>query len=300
MRQREWGVVVVALALLTALIVPGLHGRRVAGQAVRGPEPLVGDCVVATPQPNFGADMTERPTGERIGCDAPKAARVVSRFARVEWPDRRFGQVLERVKTLCQGAARTQLDRLQGGPFKFTWNGGELDMSPAANFTTVPLTPGTQATLRGEQWLVCAANGIDAVAGGLVPDPMLASGSVVAHNPDPRWMMCGNDDLEPLIRSGSVHQAATVPCDHPHRWQLLGASNGSTYDTGADLPDLSLMCADYVGAATAMPEPTVGGALVILTASSEPGYVECLVSSRNSRTLSGSLLGLGRESVPWT
>lgn len=294
MGQRGWGVVVVALALLATLIVPGMQGRRLGGQAVRGPEPLVGDCVIATsPGLDLAAEKVERPTAKLVACSVPNAGRVVSRFAPVEIPDRGPRALFDSVSTRCQGAAQAILERWQGGPYKFRWAGGEINMSPTINFLAVPLTPGQQATQRGERWLVCAAASMR-IDGTIVPNPM------PTDSPDPQTLICGTGELSALIKSGDIDTATSISCDRPHRWQMIGQSTSSTYDTNLAAPNLLSMCTDYVRKASAMPDPTAGGALVIETLSTIPGDTKCLITPRDDRTLSASLLGLGARPVPWT
>lgn len=228
----------IALALLAALIVPGLHGRPVAGQAVRGPEPLVGDCVVATsPQPGPAAASEGRPTGETAACSAPGAARVIARFPLVDVPDRGSAGGFERLNALCADTIQAQKRDWQGGPFSFKWIGGEVEMLPAVNLFTIPLTPGPAATERGERWLACGTATPDK-AGRLVASsaPMLGI--------DVRWTVCGTEDLQTLLQSGGFYSASTIPCDRPHRWQLLGSASGATYDANRPLPDLAGVCND--------------------------------------------------------
>lgn len=296
MQRRVLGVIVLALTMLAALVVPGLQGRRIAGEGVRGPEPLVGDCVLATsPQPDLSSESvrSDRPTAEPTDCSAAGAARVISRFARVEVPDAGPGRSFVPFAAMCQGGVRALLEQWQGGAYTFRWDGGLINMGPAVRFAGVPATPGAAAAERDERWLVCAAVGTDGT-GASVPDPMLQDG------PDSRWTQCGTGDPAILAVRGPASTSTLVPCDTPHRWQLIGSSTGGRYDSAFEGPDLAAMCSDYIRSVTGMTDPTAEGALRVRVVADHPMTARCVVDAQDSRTLSGSLLGLGDGPVPWT
>lgn len=284
---------VIALALLAALIVPGLHGRPVVGHAVRGPEPLVGDCVVATSPPPDPAAVSEgRPMGETAACSAPGAARVIARFPLVGVPARRPARGVDQLTPLCRDAIQAQKRDLQGGPFSFTWIGGEVEMLPALNLSAIPLTPGPAATERGERWLACGAATPDKVG-------RLVASSTPIQGIDVRWTVCGTEDLRTLLQSGDFYSQLTVPCDRPHRWQLLGSASGARYDENRPLPDLTGVCNSYAQAAIGHSDPSAWDGLFVDTPSLAPEKLDCVMGSIDGRLLSGSLLALGGKPIPW-
>lgn len=326
MDRRRWGTLVVVLALLAALVVPAVVGRRVAGTASRvpvGDPPQIGDCLLAGLDEsgsalNFaGVMVAAAPVGL---CGDANYGEVVS--VTPDWhsfPSTVINRMGNPEPLACQRSARGYM-------------GWDVQVDPAAALPGAG--PDSGSVVIGDQGVPGRTLGywrpVTTEAVGLIGPNLsqyLSGQTWIACVVFPRFAPYSGP-----VRGGSVGNAAAAygscagvapqedSCVQPHVTEIFGVAPGGETDQAV----LAASCRDLVVKASGMTDPTAGGALRISvlvggtfgdsvpseepeTASDAPvepglgqqGQAACVVSVAGDRLLVGSLTGIGDGSLPW-
>ncbi|MDQ2846565.1 MAG: hypothetical protein M3Y77_09500 [Actinomycetota bacterium] len=307
MDRRIVGIGVVVAALLAIAILPGIVGKTVNGAAVVDPTvPAVGGCVVAPKGVQAPFDGGTKGNIARLvprasvgRCDSAHAARVLATsIGRVE-----FG---------FDPAGSANIDTLDITPF---------DYSDAENrICPNPVTMVRPQIPTGYQWQSGSVR--------VELEPMVRlGGALVAAEPGAasgQWLACvaQSDSGEPLAvdltkpaswadlaacldaaglaTSRSPISTGMSPtlngCAGPHVAQILGGWGGTGGSPGP--ASFQAACRGFAASVTQMADPTVGGQL---RPEWSQGSGLCLLTVVDpTRTLSGSLYGIGDAPLPWS
>lgn len=307
-RQRWWGVAVVALVLLVAIIVPNVPARRAAGQPMVGtmPDPpSPGDCVVSMSDPwvhfdnpsPLTEDVFSYPTATLGPCAGPIVGEIVS--------------VTVGARTATQISANDYLTQISPclidtiaytgsiPPVVQTSDRPGILWSPRLNFEYTTIGPGIGQRASGQQWSACvigAGHGASFVGRlqNVLTDGRLPS------------------SFGSCLTSGDPNDRLEAPCDRPHAAEVLGMTNlGPVWVSAADARQA---CAVFAGRALRTADPTRGGeiavqvtasgegAAVVVRADSEPlanKYLECTAVAPSGTTFNRSLIGVGDAPLPF-
>ena len=313
MHRQRVGLIVICSAVLLVAVITGLRPDRVAGvaqaTAVAGP-PAVGECVVdPLPKPQLGvtapvlansggtvpvypAQQIQPCTGARYGeitavIAAPKPTVVTG-----DDTDGRF------LNDPNEGSCSEPAQRYLGTttePTQSFWQGRILQFSVALS------RPSTRQEAAGQRWAACI---VTLPASDQVSAPPRYGSSLRDAVHTGRY----RDQLGDCI-SNFDWDGGLISCTQLHLLEVMGwGDSGDHPVTGAQLES---SCQQLVRQLTAMPDPTAGGALSIQIGAKEgnriairpsqvPAHsaVSCGVTTAN-RELRGSLLGLGRQPIPW-
>ena len=307
MRRRSAGVLVIALTLLAAVIVPNIGARAVRGFPVAaqipGP-PAVGDCLLTALSLMTGPDGTFGGIDPALGpCSGSRFGEVVlvhdaGTLAAFAPGDR----ITNPQDDSCYSATQVFLglpDPLVDSAPQFSY------WFPADGGATMELAPTDLQRAAGHTWTACVVLAIDDQARSL-PYPTSARDAFSTGTPPAAFASCTDiADIAAFQR---------VDCDTPHRIEVFGYSGDLQ---GATAPSLNQTCTDLVTRQTRMPDPTAGGTLQIRPAlghydqdgvlhvglrESPGGFADvaiCRVIAPDDRPLAGTLLGLGERPVPW-
>ncbi len=298
--HRAIGLLVLLLAVTSALVIPGLDGRQVSGAGHRAPvppPPQVGDCALDRPGEMrsaltfSGAPILHVPTGS---CDAANYGEIVSVTDSAEFPRVVAGDVVNPDPLACADPAWAHV-RHSSGPAR----GADGDPIPWRPFSTRRvgiLGPDLWQYRDGQRWLACV------FYPGRAPYQGSVGSTSGAASPD-------------AASAFSVCQTATnrgpvdVACDGPHTIELLGV----TGDTRASDQALLESCRDLTASITGMADPTAGGTLAVSLrpTSSAPSVIPiamdwarprphqlCQIERADGGLLTASLIGLGDRPLP--
>lgn len=272
------------VAVLGVLALTGLQGRLVAGVAVHGAAPRAGECAVIEPLPLTGqlSDIVRRPlpVASWTPCPTASAASVIGTAAGgVLPPDATRIGYLE-LGSRCRPVIDVWLRDQLGDTVPWVVPGSTLAFRPLTEVTASPaLLPDGSGD--GVCFLRRTAGG-DGPVQPVVVDP--------AH-PGDALGYC----------TTSASDRTVVPCDRPHRAEffadvLLMRSNLAVNSRSVD------GCASYLSVATGRTDPTLAGALAVISDPLEGrGRAPSLCGLgvvQSTRSLTGSLLGLGDGPPP--
>ncbi len=302
MDRRFVGIGLLVVALLAAAILPGLLGRRLTGTAaVEHGVPVVGGCVWAPNGVMPTAMDSSRGTirvaaGRAEDCTVPGAARVLGVTYGTYVPNGSWIATDSALTPWCD-AKESSTEKLSGAS-SYIWKGpsGFIAFQPIVGLqgALVLASPGSG------RWLACVA--ADTAGQPLALDLNL-------NRPDSWGQLTGCLDpasLRVVVNhdQNTVTDAASLvtPCSVPHVAQVLGEEGqrgGSLTQT-----DHRTACAAYAKASTGMTDPTAGGQLVVRTVNTADQGTwsgSCLlVVADTTKTLTGSLYGIGNAPLPWT
>ncbi len=292
--RRVKGVVLLAVVLLAAVVLPNLVPRTVRGTAVLGQVPVpphVGQCLLQSPQ----ADG-RRGTGTSYrlgGCTTQHYGEVAELVSDATIAARSTGD-------LASANACADEDAYLGwaSPVVAT---SRVDWRPI-DLTVITMDPTPVQRAFGQHWLVCVV--FPATAGTSYTGSVhgaLASGRLPSA-----FAQCLG------WRSAA---AATVPCDGPHPVEVFGTAELSP--VYRDQTALDADCLRIATSAMRRADPTAGGTLTVsalpfhrdATGRKQPGFsvhpddlgagALCTAGVKGSRLLDGSLFGLGTNTLPW-
>ena len=302
--------VVVLVAALVVLAVPALRTTRIDGAArtIDIPRPpAVGDCVTEAwtmtwsdydPARSLFDNYAQMPlepcAGERFGevvavLDDPQRPGPADSSAGSGFTDLNL--------TLCGTAVSTYLGatpaRISAG---VAWSPSVLSWWPMVS------SPSDLQLAAGQRWLACIVGPGPAGGSEKAYEGTLRN-SVTTGVARDRSGLC-NDD--PGLSDGYSGDA----CSRPHTTQLL--AQAPTPGTATPMVRLRDSCAAAAAALTGLADPTAGGALTVVVVvddlsgrtTADPvaphGSLQCALTSTDpSRTLSGGLMGLGDDPIPW-
>lgn len=305
------GVLMLALALFTAAVVPNLQAKAVAGRARIGavpPPPHLGQCLLQNPP-----DPTILPSAQRSyrlgncsGAHYGEVARIIaSASAR---PNSIGGSAAGSTAAGSTTGSAAGDDPCADVSEYLGWK------PPIASTTNVSwqpisvsvinMVPVALQTAFGQHWVACVIT--PRVTGASYAGSIrnaLSSGKLPT--------VFANCHLSPV-----VGQAGLIACRLPHRYEIFGYAklSGGYHDQNA----LDLECRKIVTAAISRSDPSVGGQLRIssvpfhrdaagnpqagypLRAADSDAEGICAAGVTGSRFLVGSLFGLGEQPLPWS
>lgn len=266
-RRRRVGYGLLVLALIAALCLPGLLGRRSSGAATPAPPatpPVAGQCRAPVEK-----DVElDRLTGTAlVDCSERHSAEIVA--VRVfptgaPPPDSASAVAVLAAVATC-GAA---VEQFVGAAT--TWQPG-TPVPPAPPETTTQITvPSRHQWASGQRWYACQVRP--------APDalPIGYTGSV-------RQAATGDVPVA-YGRCASVIGGAAVPCAEPHNAQKIS------------LPVVSrdgIDCREVARRLTGSRDPSYGGQLSQTGWQEADGRVACWATTTTGQPLSGSLIGWG-------
>lgn len=291
---RTAGVLLILLALLSVLVVPGLSTPALldgtAGVVVDDRPPVVGDCLRDPPPTDGSRSLVFVP------CTAPHAAEVVYRESLLP---------VAAAGTTPLSEFRSRCVDQQDNP----WSPFLVEVSDGwqteVDITVGVLSPDGRRLAAGQRWVACVAG----PRSGTFDRPLatLRTGAL-----PPEFGVCQFGD-------GTTEQYTTVvPCSSPHSSESFGFRRLAA---GASLTQAALEsgCRDLVAAATLRDDlPTESSLVVVadafawyayggtdgrvtlpLPAEAEGGYASCTVRTADGRQLISSLRRLGDAALPW-
>ncbi len=315
MDRRVWGTAVVAAALVAALVVPNLAGRRVAGSAAPIPvpdPPRVGQCLHAAGDGGRSALEFNQVTVSAAGvgtCGDQNYGEVVAVASDVHtFPSTVTSRTDHPEPLACQPAARRYVgwsvadDPTIGetgniypgsGLPDGTGTGTGKPLGPWRPVSTTSIAlygPNLWQYLAGQHWLACV----------MLPRDVPYAGSVrgsPAGSASSAFASCWN-------RGGFVRREP-IPCSQPHSGETFGVTGLGDIDPAA----LDASCAELVRSATGMSDPARGGVITIAaqvgalngasSQSDSAGQASCTISVVADRRLTRSLTGIADGALPW-
>ena len=306
MDRRAVGAAVVIIAVIAALALPGLTGRRIVGTASRIPIPVppaVGDCLLAPADHGrsalgyMGVKVLAAPVGP---CGQASFGEVVSVTADARsFPSTMAYNDNSRPQPdACEGDAREYLGWDRGAslgadsPLAAGAQGALAAWHPVLTRSLTLIGPDLSQYLAGQRWIACAAQPQQSpywgsIRGGAVSTAAAdAFGSCRAH-------------------TGTADERA-LSCALPHDSEVLGWT-----PAGGSAPSLLSSCTVLIRAATGMTDPTAGGQLQAAveldkfigsqSGSGEAGsaLASCVIRVKGNLLLGGGLTGIGTGPLPW-
>ncbi|WP_395728510.1 septum formation family protein [Nakamurella sp.] len=286
MTRRAWGVVVLAVVIIAAVVGPPAlgFGPGVAGSAVRVPiagPPAPGDCLTSPPTP-AGSPIDGRIAiaAARTGtcADGMHAGEIVSVD---DGPTTVPTGVTVRPPVPDPNACGVPVRQYLGWTAQ-PWNPVLLD-------AVILLGPDAGQVADGQRWIACAlSTGADRYAGS-VRDGFGPAADRYGHCQDSR-----------------VGARSRVSCADPHDVEVFG-----TAVIGADdQAGLDASCTELITAGSGMADPTAGGRLAVRVAPDDPNTVPpdvsaggqvmtCALRVVGDSQLVASVVGVGDRPLPW-
>lgn len=305
----------VALGLLAAVIAPRIPTKVIAGHPTAAPvpgPPTVGACVTSLPPAT-------------IFSDAGSKYLVLPPMEYGSCTEHHYGEVTAVLQHLPLQRNPTPTDTRRSG--EELWNtcptadleyvgladpatGNAADPAawgPALNARFVFAGPDARQKTAGQRWGACVLTASPTIYNQPVP----YSGSVR-----------GRANFGPLpagfgsCAADFTVNAAAESCGDPHSFEILGSADLTT--SGASSATRLADCSRVARRVTRMPDPTVGGRLLLQVrvdrydSYGEPSrssgplrkletqYGTCGIGTTGNARLHGSLLGLGTDPVPLT
>ncbi|WP_188940898.1 hypothetical protein [Nakamurella endophytica] len=290
MGRRALGGAVLTAVLCIAVALPGLIGRHVTGTpALPAPPPAAApDRCVDTAPPGAGPDGPEYPStqipGVTVGaCDAGVWGRFVTVL-----PDTSASLLLSPDLWVRDVDACASAQAPAAGSVR---RDGALTWYPAVTGQLHLVGPAALARAAGQVWLACLLT----TRSGRPFDPRAAGGTVPFDWAAPAEF--GDCYL------GGPRVAGVRPpsCVEQHRGQVL--ARGTFDPTAATAPDVRRSCQRQAARLLGADDPTRDGRLVIAAVRDpdvpEEGAVLCTATTADSRTLVGTLIGLGSQPLPY-
>ncbi|MGI8416712.1 MAG: hypothetical protein ACR2P2_11030 [Nakamurella sp.] len=306
MDRRFVGIGVVVAALIAAAILPGIVGKRVTGVAVADPTvPIVGRCLVVSAllQPRFdgGTKGNIAPLVPRASvgpCDSENAARVLATsIGRVEFGyDPAGSPDIDAVDITPLDYSNAQQHICPDPltlvrppiPTSYRWESGsvQVELKPLVRLggALVAAEPGAASG----PWLACVAESEN-------NEPVAADLTKPASWDDLAACLDAAGLATSLRLATTLAPPPTAGCAHPHAAQILGGwVSGDPPPTPASI---QAACRGFAADITGMPDPTAGGQLDVEWSES---MGLCLVAVVDpTKTLTGSLYGIGDAPLPW-
>lgn len=286
------------VAVLAAVLLPVLQGRRVAGAATAVSVPVAGACLIGVhsrwDQPptvvvNAGWPPFPLTTGSVSSCGHPGAGEVLAVDYAGAWlATADEAEYQRRENGLCKPAIQQIADRLVQGR-DYIWRRGTMRIGfrPVVRLQGELAFPSADPDSAQHPWIACFA--VTLTVTGARP--------FVLHGHRPA------DDLGACEAAApGTGELRATPCSTPHTAQVLGrAFLASGSPTSADY---LAACREFARYITGAADPNAAGVLRIRVRQTfewQQGPGTCLaVVNDPSRTLSGSLVDIGDGPLPWT
>lgn len=276
--RRAFGYGLLVLALVAALCVPGLLGRRADGSATAAPPappPTVGQCLAPIEKPADLDRLTGMPT---VDCTDPHSAEIVfvGQFGAADaYPENTASTSLVYPYRACA---------LQADQFAGISTPATAQVNPATGavahvrpqIEAPVMVPTRHQWLSGQRWYACQIR----PAGDTLPMSYDGSASQAA------WAATLP---APFARCAQVIGGDAVPCTEPHYAEQL------TDFIDAHTPlDCHRAAARLIGTA----DPSFHGSLSLTGWQAAGGRTACWATSTTGEPFIGTLLGLGDQPFP--
>ncbi len=306
MDRRALGASVLIVAVLVALVLPTLGGRRIAGTASRLPvpaQPAVGECLLAPADDGhsalnyLGVDVQAAPVGP---CGQPSFGEIVSVTDDVRsFPSTMaYNDNTRPQPDVCDADARVYLgwDRAASlgadSPMPADTEGALARWHPVLTGSLVLVGPDLSQFLAGQRWIACAVQPRQAPYWGSIRRGTVSAaaanafGSCRAHT--------GTADERPLS------------CALPHDSEIFGRT-----PAGGSATALLSSCRVLIIAATGLTDPSAGGKLAATVELDKPigsqsgsgeagsALATCVLRTKGNQLLGGGLTGIGNGPLPW-
>lgn len=313
MRHRQLGVLVIALVAVLVTVVANLRPTIIQGSAQSAPVPgipAVGDCVLDALGGSLLASANETATSrsshysrQQIGpCAGARYGEVVAVMRTPRAPvmagDATSRYLEDPNMDSCYLSTPSYLG-LPAGSVSTYW-------MPNLRRTSVMSAPTIRQQAAGQQWVACVVG---------LPPPNGSAGPVIgsSYNSSLRDALhtgSQRDHLGSCLESTDRELDSGTDCGLPHALETFafGSTNGLPVSRTA----LQESCGQLVRRLTGLPDPTAGGQLVIdmyvgqgsAADNAEPQIpadtvLQCGVAAADNRRLSGSLIALGTQPIPW-
>jgi hypothetical protein len=299
MDRRIKGVLLLAVVLLAAVVLPNLVPRTVGGAAEIGSIPVpprVGQCLLQSPRAASG----------RGNGNSYQLGRCTTLH---------YGEVAEVVSDATAGARSTgDLASARSCGDESSYLGWSPSVPPTAqvrwrtiDLTVINMDPTPVQRAYGQRWSVCV------VAPATVGSGYL--GSVRNAMTTGRLPAAFAQCLTSRGLTAPTDAGSAVSCDRPHPAEVFGTAELASNYQGQRVLDAN--CLTIARSATRMSDPTAGGALRIqalpfhwdVSGDAKPGLSTgsttlgaealCTATVAGHRLLGGSLFGLGTRPLPW-
>ena len=319
MTRRALGLLVIGIVLALVAVVSNANPRPVSGTATAAPvpgAPAVGDCAAdVLPSASMTSDSVTAGTRGSVPvypkvrfqpCSGIRYGEVVEVIG-VPVPtvlegDDSDGVYLDDPNlTACFLAGQSYLG-MSAQPLFGNWY-------PPLMTTAALFAPTSRQQAAGQRWVACVVAPRNPGSwADTDPPPAPRYGSSLrdaVHTGNERDQLgyCSVD-------SDLVSAGGPSSCRQPHAFEVLGS--GQTGDRAVGRRSFQTSCEQTIAQLTGLPDPTAGGLLVpVLDAVDDrsaavtdpqiPAHSDliCAVATTGGRKLSGSLLALGRNPIPW-
>jgi hypothetical protein len=301
MDRKLKGVLLLAVVLFLAILLPSLQAKEIRGTAVVGHipgAPRVGECLLQTPPDP--AVLASPGTSYRLGSCAGA----------------HFGEVAEVIPgsgAPASAGATAGGDEISSLPKACTDEDDYLGWSsPVHDSSGVRWAPIDTAVIRmeptalqhafGQDWVVCV---VTPSSGGSYTGSV--KGTLATGKLPSVFGQCASTD-------NPTSALPPVRCDRPHRFEIFGVA--TLPDDFADQRALDSQCALVVRATTRMPDASAHGQLTVTAVVSHedadfqamPGFgstgspavteATCVAGVTGTHLLDGTLFGLGTKPLP--
>jgi hypothetical protein len=275
---RAYGYGLLVLALVAALCVPGLLGRRANGAAVAAPPappPTVGECLAPIEKP---ADL-DRLTGvPAVDCSTPHSAEVVfvGQFGATDgYPENTAASSLVYPYRACALQADQFVGISAAATAQVNPNTGAVaHVRPQVDAPV--MVPTRHQWRSGQRWYACQVR----PAGDTLP--MSYDGSVLQA----AWAATLP---APFARCAQVIGGDAVPCTEPHYAEQL-----TDFFDARTRVDCHGVAARLIGTH----DPSFHGSLSLTGWQASGGRTACWATSTTGEPFIGTLLGLGDQPFP--
>ncbi len=317
-RRRKFGMGVLTVAVIAALVVPRILAPNLVGQAFAAPlpePPAIGSCL-----------DTRAEKVLVVPCGEPHTAEVVKKWRAGETG---FGRPAVSVFGLPVplGTEHPQSDQDCSDPvIQYL---GIPQVNPAVNpeiglWIAIPPLPGarflsapTDQGVGALRWSVCVVTAL------LSADTLTGSVRDIGATFDRQRPAALTDCL--ALGDQALAELRYVSCDHPHRIEMLGFFNltdemlrAGSVETGVTAEQIRAGCAELAATMMSTTDPTHGGRLTVTaealwtrggasgslggpaTVGMQAGLVspDCFVELVGAGELTGTVIGLGGAPLP--
>lgn len=283
------------LALVTAIAVPLLAGKPVAGApvaaAIHAP-PAVGSCVGDISYPDPGSvDRTSvqtLPVATVVKCSGEVTGEIISVTPRQSTPVVSTLGEYDQANPSC----RSQVEKYLGTTATTVIAGVQWNLDIDVEVVTVG--PDAHDRAAGRSWSACVLSAANQIYPATPLHLSWQSGTL----PD-AFGLCWAENL--------VQHGVPTNCTSPHRTQQIGdgfvaqaSDSGTGIVSSASADDVAAGCRTLAATVLKVSDPTRGGELTVKVVDDTSGapYVQCAVAVVGSRRLTGSLIGIGNQPLP--
>ncbi|WP_157695352.1 hypothetical protein [Nakamurella panacisegetis] len=299
MDRRAAGVMVLFVALLCAMVVPSLVGKRVAGSAVSeviAAPPTVGSCVTAITGPDRPPRAT-RPnaavTALPVATVAPSCTgTVIGEIISVQPTSSSTVTTLDEF-VQANPSCRSQVEKYLGTTATSTIDG--MEWTKSIHVDAVTVGPNAHDRAAGRTWTACVLSTVGQTYNATTS---LKSSWDSGTLPD-EFGLCWDRSVVP--------RGTPTSCTSPHSTQQLGygfvaspTDSGTSIVSGMDADGMTAGCRTLAASVMKTSDPTKGGRLAVKVVAQAAGapYVQCVVTVVGSGKLTGSVIGIGSKALP--